>query len=198
MTTSKASKKRKGCWVCGDRFIRDHSLPTAEKNTCQSCLGGRKFIDDNWQMYELFTLIVDGSFIPWSGERSHNTPGPGGAGLVLINAKGLVVATKSCGFEAKHSADAEFQAVVRGSRWIPGVTVYTDSKSHADRARGELSRDIRFLRKRDREDYYEMAHALSVVGRQRFYDWHLSQMEKKDDGTGEDRPHQEEPAPART
>lgn len=198
MTASKATKKRKGCWVCGDRFARDHTLPTAEKNTCVSCLEGRRLLVGSHRPDEAFSLIVDGSFIPWSGERSHSTPGPGGAGLVLINMEGEVVGTKSCGFEAKHSADAEFQAVVRGARWIPIVSVYTDSKSHADRARGELARDIRFLRKRDREDYYEMAHDLSVVGRQRFHDWHLAQMEKNDDGTGKDPAHQEQPTPART
>ena len=195
MTTSKAQRKRKnkGCWVCGDRFIRDHALPTAQRNTCVGCLAAREI-----KVGPAYSLIVDGSFIPWSGERSDKGPGYGGAGLVLIDHVGAVLETRSCGFEAEHSADAEFQAVVRGARWIGIVSIFTDSQSHAMRARGELARDVQFLRKRDRLDYYQMAHELSVIGRGRFKEWHLAQMEKKDDGTGEDRPHQEESAPART
>ena len=167
MTTSKASKKRKGCWVCGQRFIRDHSLPTAERNTCRPCWCGRVVLDGKWQPEELFHLIVDGSFVTQSGQRDVSEPGYGGAGLVLLDAGGLVLAQQSCGFAAQHSADAEFQAIVRGARWMPLVSIYTDSQSHAARARGELSRDVQFLPIR-RYPCYQLAHDLSVQGRLRF------------------------------
>lgn len=167
MTASKASRKRKGCWVCGQRFVRDHSLSTAERNTCRPCWSGRAVLDGRWQPEELFHLIVDGSFVTQSGQRDVNEPGYGGAGLVLLDAGGVVIAQQSCGFAAQHSADAEFQAIVRGARWMPLVTVYTDSQSHIERVRGEFGRDVRFLPIR-RYPGYELAHDLSVNGRLRF------------------------------
>jgi hypothetical protein len=86
---------------------------------------------------------------------------------VLLDTGGIVIAQQSCGFAAQHSADSEFQAIVRGARWMPIVSIYTDSQSHAERARGELSRDVRFLPIR-RYPGYELAHDLSVQGRLRF------------------------------
>jgi hypothetical protein len=164
MTASKSSKKRKGCWVCGQRFIRDHSLPTAQKNTCVGCWDGRRILDGVHRPDELYHLIVDGSFVTQSGRREVNEPGFGGAGLVLVDQSGEVIASQSCGFAALHSADAEFQAIVRGARWMPEVSIFTDSQSHASRARGELSRDVRFLPIK-RLPGYVLAHELSVKGR---------------------------------
>lgn len=201
MTTSKAHKrrKRKGCWVCGLRFERDHTLPTAQRNTCPECFRERALIDYcPTRIDETYFLIVDGSFITFSGERNISEPGYGGAGLVLVNANGNIVIAKSCGFEAEHSADAEFEAIRRGGRWMPIVSIFTDSQSHAARMRGEMSRDVRYLSKKQRREHYELAHELSVAGRLRFRDWYLAQMEENDDASGEDRGHQEEPAPART
>lgn len=164
MTASKTSKKRKGCWVCGQRFIRDHSLPTAQKNTCIPCWVGRAILDGHHRPDERFHLIVDGSFVTQSGRREVNEPGYGGAGLVLVDLAGAVVASQACGFAAMHSADSEFQAIVRGARWMPEVSIFTDSQSHAMRARGELSRDVRFLPIK-RLPGYQLAHELSVKGR---------------------------------
>jgi hypothetical protein len=137
MSTSKLARKRKGCWVCGARFIRDHSLPTAARNTCSGCLAGRNLVGAY--------LVVDGAFMSHDGERDTPGPGRGGAGLVLVGDAGEIVATLVCRFEALHSADAEHQAVVRGARWVPHVPIYTDSQSHAEMRRGELGRDVRYL-----------------------------------------------------
>lgn len=169
MTTSKAAKKRKGCWVCGMRFVRNHSLPTAIRNTCAMCLSGEKFIEECLDPWAKYYLIVDGAFTTISGARNVNEPGYGGAGLVLAEeGTDIVVATQSCGFHADHSADAEFQAIVRGARWIPYVAIFTDSKSHADRARNELNRDVRFFKSRKQPTVHDLAHDLSVEGRIRF------------------------------
>jgi len=201
MTASKAHRrrKRKGCWVCGIRFERDHTLPTAQRNTCGGCFYDRTLLDYcTTRLDETYFLIVDGSFLTFSGERNVSEPGFGGAGLVLINAEGKVIATKSCGFEAEHSADAEFEAIRRGGRWMPIVTIYSDSQSHVERMRGEMSRDVRYLKKKQRFEAFELAHKLSVEGRLRFQQWFLAQTEEKDDAAGENRGHQEESAPART
>lgn len=174
MTTSKAHqrRKRKGCWVCGLRFERDHTLPTAQRNTCVECFEGRKVLDYHHRPDEEYHLIVDGSFLTFSGERNVAEPGFGGAGLVLANSAGEVVISRSCGFEAAHSADAEFEAIRRGARWMPVVSIFTDSQSHASRMRGEMSRDVRYLSKRLRSEHYELAHELSVMGRLRFAAWY--------------------------
>lgn len=171
MTASKASKKRKGCWVCGMRFIRNNLLPTAERNTCKECLEGMRLLEGFQYAHENFYLIVDGAFMTRSGERDVNEPGFGGAGLVLVeDGTDMVVATRACGFAAAHSAEAEFQAIVRGARWIPRVTIFSDSQSHAERARGELGRDIRFFKalKKLLVPVHDLAHDLSVEGRLRF------------------------------
>lgn len=193
MTTSKASKKRKGCWVCGQRFIRDHSLPTAERNTCRSCWSGRRVLDGVHRPDELYYLIVDGSFVTQSGQRDVNQPGFGGAGLVLVDTNGAVIAHEMCGFAAQHSGDAEFQAIVRGARWMPEVSIYTDSKSHAERARGELWRDVQFLPIR-RYPGYELAHDLSVKGRLRFMEQFKVADEQHGQGSDSGRDQDTEPS----
>lgn len=171
MTTSKAAKKRKGCWVCGVRFVRDHSLPAAIRNTCLGCLEGPRLAATYPDPYEKLYLIVDGAFTTQSGQRNINEPGYGGAGLVLVeDGTDVIVALRSCGFATGDSAEAEFQAIVRGARWIPNIAIFTDSKSHVERATGELRRDVMFLscRSRKQSSAHDIAHELSVEGRIRF------------------------------
>jgi hypothetical protein len=170
MTASKAHRQRRhrGCWVCGKRFIKDHSLSTALRHTCQECLEGRTLLLSI--TLDTFFLIVDGSFVPWNGERDARTNGAAGAGLVLVNSTtNEIVAKRSCGFEARHSNDAERQAVIRGARWIPGVVIYTDSEGMITKLRNETLRDIRFLPRPWRGLHtYGLAHQLSVQGRKQF------------------------------
>lgn len=112
------------------------------------------------------SLIVDGGFMSVSGERSESGVGYGGAGLVLVDAVGAVIASRSCGFMAEGSSDAELHAVIRGARWTPGVTIYTDSESTCRTARSSNNcLDVRFLHPRERTHAHELAHRLSVEGR---------------------------------
>ena len=75
--------------------------------------------------YASLSVIVDGSFV----ESDHDDLGHGGAGLVLIRAfDGEILASRACGFRASSSSDAEFHAVIRASRWVPGVAIFTDAR----------------------------------------------------------------------
>lgn len=151
-------KRRKsryrGCRVCG--------IPNAK--WCAECRVVVDVLSLHWS--PALSLIVDGGFMSVSEERSDAGVGYGGAGLVLVDAVGAVIASRSCGFMAEGSSDAELHAVIRGARWTPGVTIYTDSESTCGtvvRRGGQL--DVRFLHPHERTHAHELAHRLSVEGR---------------------------------
>jgi len=111
-------------------------------------------------------LYVDGSFVTLSGDRADGGPGHGGAGLVLARETGEILATRSCAFFAVSSSDAEFQAVIRGARWVRNVVIYTDSESTCKIATASnQDLDVRFLELSDRRSAHALAHQLSVEGR---------------------------------
>jgi hypothetical protein len=144
----------RGCAVCGD--------PGAK--FCEGCRAVQEVLAGEWEPTLL--LYVDGSFATLSGDRSDGCSGHGGAGLVLTRETGEVLATRSCAFAAVSSSDAEFQAVIRGARWAPGVVIYTDSESTCDAAMtSNKSLDVRFLVHADRRSAHALAHQLSVEGR---------------------------------
>jgi hypothetical protein len=67
---------------------------------------------------------------------------------------------------AHGSSDAELHAVIRGARWAPGVSIYTDSESTCGTALLSNNRlDVRFLRAHERTRVHELAHQLSIDGR---------------------------------
>lgn len=102
------------------------------------------------------------------GKQLDDRPGHGGAGLVLVTSTGVVIATRSCAFAADNSSEAERQAVIRGARWASGVTIYTDSESTCvAAASSNKALDVRFLPEAARTMPHEIAHTLSVEGRQR-------------------------------
>lgn len=144
----------RGCRVCGE---------PGDQKRCADC----------WAVSGLIGfashLIVDGSFLSITGERTDSGQGYGGAGLVLVGAHGVVLASRSCGFGATSSSDAEEHAIVRGGRWAPGLRIYTDAENTAGRLRISNPKiDVRFLDRSDRGEAYRLAHRLSVEGRCRF------------------------------
>lgn len=146
----------RGCAVCGE--------PNAK--LCADCRAIEAVLATEWP--PSLSLFVDGGFVTLSGERHDDGPGHGGAGLVIATSVGKVLAARSCAFPAQSSSDAEFQAVIRGARWAPGVVIYTDSESTCWAAISSNSNlDVCFLRDHERGPLHAMAHQLSVEGRQR-------------------------------
>jgi ribonuclease HI len=146
-------KRYRGCRVCG--------IPNAK--WCAECKIVVDVLRQHWP--PALSLIVDGGFVPLSGERSESGIGYGGAGLVLVK-DGSVIASRSCGFMADGSSDAELHAVIRGARWAPGVSIYTDSESTCGAALLSNNHlDVRFLRASERTRAHALAHQLSVDGR---------------------------------
>lgn len=146
----------RGCRVCGLRGQH-----------CGECDEGRRVVAAH--RGEDLCLVVDGSFVPKVRERGEHSPGDGGAGLVLVRGSvrtGEVLATRACGFAAVNSSDAEFQAVIRGARWAPGVPIYTDVRTFPDELAMVNPRlVVRYLLDHDQCPAYHVAHRLSVEGR---------------------------------
>jgi hypothetical protein len=160
----------RGCRVCGLR-----------NQHCVECGDGRRIVAA--QGCANLCLVVDGSFVPVMHHRGQHLPGHGGprfgvlgyggAGLVLVLVygpvrSGEILASRACGFDAIDSADAEFQAVVRGARWAPGVAIYTDARDlPAKMLRTNPRLDVHYLDPNARADAYAyaLAHRLSVEGR---------------------------------
>ena len=71
-------RRYRGCRVCG--------IPNAK--WCAEC----KIVVDVLRLHwpPALSLIVDGGFVPVSGERSESGVGYGGAGLVLVNAEAVI------------------------------------------------------------------------------------------------------------
>jgi hypothetical protein len=124
--------------------------------------------------YANLALIVDGSYRPPVGREHERRPGHsyGGAGLVLVRLTGKmtkirkseVIANRACGFTASSSSEAEFQAVIRGARWAPGVTIYTDCRSTAEYL-GHRELCVRYLNLAGGKwRTHDLAHLLSVQG----------------------------------
>lgn len=157
-------RRYRGCRVCGIRGI---------EGGCQECGQGRSLVLAHGA--DRLSLVVDGSF----------KDGYGGAGLVLLlgDIYGQVVAERACGFAAENASDAEFQAIIRGARWVPDVVIWTDEDAVARKAmRGSPALDVRYLTPGKRNGQrakkhggggrvvfgiaaYELAHTLSVAGR---------------------------------
>jgi hypothetical protein len=113
--------------------------------------------------YARLSVIVDGSFV----DSDDDDLGHGGAGLVLVRADdGEILATRACGFRASSSSDAEFHAVIRAGRWVPGVAIYTDARdlpTKMVRVNPDLA--VHYLDPNRRASAYALAHRLSVEGR---------------------------------
>jgi hypothetical protein len=140
----------RGCHVCGVRGAQ-----------CAECDLGAHLVAIHG--YASLALVVDGSFV----DSKYDGLGHGGAGLVLvISARGEIVASRACGFRASSSSDAEFHAVIRAARWAPGVAIYTDSKDlPAKMIRVNPDLAVHYLHPNARADAYALAHRLSVEGR---------------------------------
>lgn len=108
-------------------------------------------------------LIVDGSY----------AAGRGGAGLVLVadHAGGMAVAECSCLFSCRGPDEAEFQAIVRGRRWAPGVPVLSDARGAIQRAHRAGMLEVRYIERGDRAPNHNRAHNLSVEGRIEAVPW---------------------------
>lgn len=105
-----------------------------------------------------------------TGAPPQDEPGHGGAGLVLVsnvsNGHDQILASRACGFHAASSSDAELHAVIRASRWAPGVTIYTDARElPVKMARINPDITVHYLDPNKRGDAYALAHRLSVEGR---------------------------------
>jgi hypothetical protein len=138
----------RGCRVCGIRGVH-----------CDECARGKQLVAIHG--YAKLSLVVDGSFV------QHRGLGHGGAGLVLVHGA-EVVASRACGFRAAGSADAEFQAIIRASRWATGVAIYTDAKDlPAMMVRINPHVIVHYLEQNARAEAYLLAHRLSVEGRGR-------------------------------
>jgi len=140
----------RGCRVCGIRGA-----------ACTECGFGEELVAIHG--YAQLSLVVDGSFV----ESKHDDLGHGGAGLVLVRSvTDEVLASRACGFRASSSSDAEFHAVIRASRWAPGVVIYTDAKDlPAKIIRSSPDIAVHYLVPSDRAEAYALAHRLSVEGR---------------------------------
>ncbi len=77
---------------------------------------------------------------------------------------GDVLAERACGFLAESSTDAERHAVIRGARWAPGVTIYTDCRE-LPATLGIPTITVQYLPSGQRPAAYAIAHRLSVEGR---------------------------------
>lgn len=113
--------------------------------------------------YASLSVIVDGSFV----DSDDDDLGHGGAGLVLTRASdGEILASRACGFRASSSSDAEFHAVIRASRWVPGVAIYTDARDLPTKmVRVNPDLVVHYLDPNRRTAAYALAHRLSVEGR---------------------------------
>lgn len=119
-------------------------------------------------------LVVDGS---WKD-------GYAGAGLVLVlgdpaHPSSEILASKECSFLTDQGHDAEFQAVIRGARWAPGVVIWTDEQCLPSKVmRGSPNLDVRYMppnvRNKKRSEAlgggfgvpaHRLAHTISVRGR---------------------------------
>jgi len=140
----------RGCHVCGVRGAQ-----------CTECALGEQLVAIHG--YASLTLVVDGSFV----ESRHDDLGHGGAGLVLVcNDRETILASRACGFRASSSSDAEFHAVIRASRWAPGVAIYTDARDlPVKMVRVNPDLVVHYLNPNDRAGAYMLAHRLSVEGR---------------------------------
>lgn len=147
------------CRICGER---------SSSRTCDGCGQVAVLVE---HILEPMFVIVDGSYL-----NDH-----GGAGLVLVvgSLVGDVAASCACRFHACSSAEAEFQAIVRGRRWAPGVPVYSDCESairgtgnpanERERrrmiVRGTSTSGVHFILEQHRKPNHQLAHRLSRVGR---------------------------------
>lgn len=138
----------RGCRVCGVRAKH-----------CAECGLGEQLVAIHG--YGSLTLVVDGSFV----KSQHDDLGHGGAGLVLVQGE-TILTSRACGFRASSSSDAEFHAVIRASRWAPGVAIYTDVRDLPVKM-VHVNPDIavHYLDPNARADAYALAHRLSVEGR---------------------------------
>lgn len=136
---------RLSCRICGER---------STSSTCGRCAAIAALVA---RIDDKLLVIVDGSF--------HD--GHGGAGLVLVTGSltGVVVARCACRFHARSSAEAEFQAIVRGRRWAPGVPVYSDCLAAISGAQGGGRSAVYWIQPAQREPNHGIAHRLSRVGR---------------------------------
>lgn len=142
-----------GCGICGVH------------GGCRTCARGAEIVAIHG--YQHLSLVVDGSFVQADELDTDTTLGYGGAGLVLLLGSpytGVVLAQVACGFRSLGSADAEIEACVRGDRWAPGVTIYTDSQ---DAPPAIAQRGIRavYLAHGTRPKSHGVAHVMSVQGR---------------------------------
>lgn len=138
----------RGCPVCGLRGAQ-----------CMECDLGKQLVTLHGPGN--LTLVVDGSFVV----SSQDSEGHGGAGLVLIQ-RNEVLASRACGFRTVSSSDAEFQAVIRGARWAPGVSIYTDARELPAKMRAVNPRlVVYYLASERRGAGYALAHRLSIEGR---------------------------------
>lgn len=133
----------------------------ANLSTCQRCAGAGEFVRALPELVREFVVVVDGSHSPGTMAA--------GAGLVLVH-RGTCqrVAQVCCRFEARDANEAEYQAIVRASRWVPNVPVLTDSTHALARAHAERRWLAVYLPREFRAElHHGRAHGLANQGRQR-------------------------------
>jgi hypothetical protein len=139
-------QRYRGCRVCG-----------LCGQQCTECELGAQIVAVHG--YANLSLVVDGSFV------EHEAIGHGGAGLVLVRGE-EILASRACGFLSESSSDSELQAVIRGGRWAPGVSIYTDARDlAAQMMRINPHLAVQYLPPEKRGEAYAIAHRLSVEGR---------------------------------
>lgn len=108
------------CEVCG-RAKSDARICAACREAARPTIGAPA----GW-----ICLVVDGAFLPGTRQA--------GAGLVACagGPRGDVVTHVGCKFESPKSNLSEFQAIVRGLRWLPDVVeIYSDNSFAIGEAR---------------------------------------------------------------
>lgn len=113
-------------------------------------------------------LIVDGS-VDTSNTVGKKTAYRAGAGLVLARAEDeVVIAVCAAEFEARHNNEAEFQAVVRGLRWAPGLVAWTDSTAAVGNALRQ-NLPAAWIPDDLRDPLHGLAHRLANCARKKDY-----------------------------
>lgn len=142
------------CRVCGE----------PDTSHCSSC----KLVSELVTFYEpgSLLLIVDGS-IDTQNSVGKKRAYAAGAGLVLARAVDeVVIAVCAAEFDAKNNNEAEFQAIVRGLRWAPGLVAWSDSTCAVAKAVSNKL-NAQFIPDELRDPLHHLSHRLANAARQR-------------------------------
>jgi ribonuclease HI len=148
------------CVVCG---ITSHG-----KERCQDCREVHHFVTQlTLSQRADYVLVVDGSFTSHPVGKGHRSAG---AGLVLAREYDeVVVACCAASFSTTSSNCAELEAILRGLKWAPGVTVWSDSKPIVKQCKMRKW-PVFEIKKELRDPLHHLAHKLANIGRLQAWD----------------------------